>query len=69
MGNFLVTGGAGFIGSHLVSALIPDHQVTVFDNYHSGSINNGSRLAQGRRKCQDARNEREKQVRKSFKNF
>jgi hypothetical protein len=29
----------------------------------------GSRLAQGKRKCQDARNEREKQVRKSFKNF
>lgn len=35
--NILVTGGAGFIGSHLVDAYIADgHTVTVFDNLSSG---------------------------------
>jgi len=31
--NVLVTGGAGFIGTHLLRALIADHQVTVVDNF------------------------------------
>jgi len=31
-----VTGGAGFIGSHLVSRMIPKHGVTVYDNLSSG---------------------------------
>jgi UDP-glucose 4-epimerase len=31
-----VTGGAGFIGSHLVDSLVVDHEVTVFDNLSSG---------------------------------
>lgn len=38
--NVLVTGGAGFIGSNLVSALIKEHDVTVLDNFHTGSADN-----------------------------
>tara|TARA_Y100000814_G_scaffold55578_1_gene34532 strand:+ start:28 stop:894 length:867 start_codon:yes stop_codon:yes gene_type:complete len=35
--NFLVTGGAGFIGSHLVDRLIEDgHNVDVLDNFCTG---------------------------------
>ncbi len=37
----LVTGGAGFIGSHLVERLLQDgHHVTVLDNLCSGSLRN-----------------------------
>lgn len=37
----LVTGGAGFIGSHLVDALIEEgHEVTVIDNLATGSESN-----------------------------
>lgn len=32
----LVTGGAGFIGSHLVEALLPHHEVHVLDNLSTG---------------------------------
>ena len=39
--NILVTGGAGFIGSHLVDRLVNDgHKVTILDNFSSGSKSN-----------------------------
>ena len=34
----LITGGAGFIGSHLVDALIEEHEIVVFDNLSSGRM-------------------------------
>ena len=40
--NILITGGAGFIGSHLVDALSKEksNNVTILDNFHSGNTNN-----------------------------
>ncbi len=47
MTHVLVTGGAGFIGSHLVDRLLADgHEVTVLDNLSSGHLYN---LAPARR--------------------
>jgi nucleoside-diphosphate-sugar epimerase len=41
MVEVLVTGGAGFIGSHLVDALmVRGEEVCVFDNLSTGSIEN-----------------------------
>jgi len=34
----LITGGAGFIGSHLVDALAARNDVTVYDNFSSGKM-------------------------------
>ena len=37
----VVTGGAGFVGSHLVERLVElGHKVTVLDNLSSGKIKN-----------------------------
>jgi UDP-glucose 4-epimerase len=41
----LITGGAGFIGSHLADRLLEDgHQVVVLDNLSTGSIDNIAHL-------------------------
>jgi len=36
----LVTGGAGFVGSHIVDRLSPENEVTVLDNLYTGSLSN-----------------------------
>lgn len=41
----LITGGAGFIGSHLVERLIPDNEVVVFDNFRRDALT-GTGLAE-----------------------
>ncbi|MDP3993628.1 MAG: SDR family oxidoreductase [Candidatus Doudnabacteria bacterium] len=50
MAKVLVTGGAGFIGSHLVDRLVADgHDVVVLDNLSTGKreyINQGARLVE-----------------------
>ncbi|MDD5342176.1 MAG: GDP-mannose 4,6-dehydratase [Patescibacteria group bacterium] len=38
--NILVTGGAGFIGSHLCDALIKEGNIICLDNFISGNIEN-----------------------------
>jgi UDP-glucose 4-epimerase len=38
--KFVVTGGAGFIGSHIVEALAGSHDVVVIDNFSSGKPEN-----------------------------
>jgi UDP-glucose 4-epimerase len=43
--KFLITGGAGFIGKHLVAKLFDDgHDVTIFDNFSSSSKNDITNL-------------------------
>ncbi len=38
--NIIVTGGLGFIGSHIVEELINANQITIIDNKSSGKIEN-----------------------------
>jgi UDP-glucose 4-epimerase len=50
MENILVTGGCGFIGSHLVDKLVmEDKMVTVLDNLSSGSLKNIGRWERSRK--------------------
>ncbi|MFA6222109.1 MAG: NAD-dependent epimerase/dehydratase family protein [Desulfomonilaceae bacterium] len=47
--KFLVTGGAGFIGSHLVEGLLEKgHNVKVLDNFATGKKENLNQLGNGR---------------------
>jgi UDP-glucose 4-epimerase len=43
--SILITGGAGFIGSHLTNTLIIDNNVTVYDSLTTGSRTNISEEA------------------------
>ena len=36
--RILITGGAGFIGSHLVERLLDDNEVVVYDNLHRNAL-------------------------------
>jgi UDP-glucose 4-epimerase len=48
--RILVTGGAGFIGSHLCERLISEgHEVTVIDNFSTGNVSNLSAVINSER--------------------
>lgn len=38
--NVLITGGLGFIGSHIADELLNDNEVVILDNLSTGNINN-----------------------------
>jgi UDP-glucose 4-epimerase len=38
--NILITGGTGFIGSHIADELIKDNDITIIDNLSTGNIKN-----------------------------
>ena len=38
--NILITGGLGFIGSHIANELMADNDVTIIDNISTGTIKN-----------------------------
>jgi len=45
--KILITGGAGFIGSHLVERLYKSNSIIVFDNFSTGKITNIEKLKDG----------------------
>jgi len=48
--RYLITGGAGFIGSHLAESLLADgHEVLILDNLSTGSYHNIEHLDDGER--------------------
>lgn len=38
--NILITGGLGFIGSHIANELLNDNQIVIVDNLSTGNLNN-----------------------------
>ena len=38
--NILITGGLGFIGSHIANELLDENEVLILDNLSTGKINN-----------------------------
>lgn len=56
--NILITGGLGFIGSHIANELLKDNQVVILDNLSTGNINN----------LKDANNENLKIIQEDLRN-
>ncbi len=47
--RFIVTGGAGFIGSNLVEGLVELGDVTIIDDLSSGNLDNLEHLLRARK--------------------
>ena len=56
--NILITGGLGFIGSHIANELLKENQVVILDNMSTGNINN----------LKDAHNENLKIIKEDIRN-
>jgi len=40
--KIFITGGAGFIANNIISKLIDDNEITVFDNFSRDSLSNSN---------------------------
>ena len=65
----VVTGGAGFVGSHLVERLVElGHKVTVLDNLSSGKIKNLKKVKKKKLNFSKLTYLKKKNIKKYFKN-